>query len=149
MKTEFRKARMPGELRALMLFDRRVFPASDCFDADYWRQCEAWWLLVSGVKAGCCAFEKPRAGSRSLYIATTGILPKYRGAGCGQLMKAWQIAYARLHGYKRLLTHTRAGNAPMIALNERFGFRIVRSVPGYYAEPEEAAVFMRLDISAR
>lgn len=139
---------MPKELRSLMAFDRRVFPEPDCFDADYWKECEAWWLIVSGVKVGCCAFEKAtkatNATKRSLYISTTGILPKYRKQGFGQLMKAWEIAYARRLGYRRLVTHTRASNAPMIALNRRFGFRIVRTTPDYYAEPAEAAVFMEL-----
>lgn len=144
MKTEFRKASIRKELRSLMAFDRRVFPAPDCFDADYWKECEAWWLLVSGVKVGCCAFEKAGEAKRSLYISTTGILPKYRKLGFGQLMKAWEIAYARRLEYRRLITHTRASNAPMIALNRRFGFRIVRTTPEYYAEPAEAAVFMEL-----
>jgi ribosomal protein S18 acetylase RimI-like enzyme len=144
MKTEFRKAAIPGELAGLMAFDRRVFPASDCFDADYWKECEAWWLLVSGVKIGCCAFEKGDAAKRSLYISTTGILPRYRRMGYGQLMKAWQIAYAHRHGYQRLVTHTRESNAPMIALNRRFGFRVARTTRNYYADPAEAAVFMEL-----
>jgi ribosomal protein S18 acetylase RimI-like enzyme len=147
MKTEFRKVAMPKELFSLMAFDRQVFPAADCFDADYWRGCEAWWLLVRGVRVGCCAFEKGGEAGRSLYISTTGILPKYRGMGFGQLMKAWQVAYARRLGYRRLVTHTRKSNAAMIALNERFGFCIVRTTPGYYEEPSEEAVFMELKLT--
>jgi ribosomal protein S18 acetylase RimI-like enzyme len=146
MKTEFRKAAMPGELRSLMAFDGRIFPAADRFDAEYWSMCEAWWLVVSGVKIGCCAFEKGGEAKGSLYISTTGILPKYRGLGYGRLMKAWQIAYARRHGFRRLVTHTRQSNAAMIALNERFGFRIVRTTPRYYDEPPESAVFMELKL---
>jgi ribosomal protein S18 acetylase RimI-like enzyme len=146
MKTEFRKVAMPKELRSLMAFDRQVFPAADCFDADYWRECDAWWLVVSGVRVGCCAFEKGGEARRSLYISTTGILPKYRGMGFGQLMKAWQVAYARRLGYRRLVTNTRKSNAAMIALNERFGFCIARTTPGYYEEPAEEAVFMELKL---
>ena len=127
-----------------MAFDRRVFPVADCFDADYWRECEPWWLVVSGVKVGCCAFEKGGEGAPSLYISTTGILPKFRRMGYGQLMKAWEIAYGRRMGYRRLITHARESNAAMIALNERFGFRIARTTADYYVEPVEAAVFMEL-----
>ncbi len=145
MKTEFRRAIQPLELRSLMAFDRRVFPAADRFDAEYWGLCDAWWLLVDGVKAGCCAFEK----DSNLYIATTGILPKYQGRGLGALMKAWQIAYARTHGFDRLVTHSRQSNAAIIALNRRFGFRVVRTVKNYYEEPAEAGVVMRLDLTAR
>jgi ribosomal protein S18 acetylase RimI-like enzyme len=44
------------------------------------------------------------------------------------------------------VTHTRKSNTAMIALNERFGFRIVRITPGYYEEPAEEAVFMELKL---
>ena len=97
MKTEFRKASVPEKIPQPDGVDRRIFPASDCFDAEYWRECEAWWLLAGGVKMGCCAFEavpgaKPGGARQSLYIGTTGILPKYRGMGFGRLMKAWEVA---------------------------------------------------------
>jgi ribosomal protein S18 acetylase RimI-like enzyme len=134
---------MPDELNALIAFDHRVFPAADRFDAEYWRRCESWWLFAAGAKVGCCAFEK-RPGARTLYIATTGILPKYQRQGFGQLMKAWQIAYAQRHAYRRLVCHSRESNSRMIALNLRFGFRVIRKTAGYYAEPDEAAVLMEL-----
>jgi ribosomal protein S18 acetylase RimI-like enzyme len=144
MKTEFRKAAIPRELKALTAFDRRVFPETDCFDADYWRECEAWWLLVSGKKIGCCAFEKTL--SRTLYIATTGLLPTHRGKGFGALMKSWQIAYAREHKFRRLLAHTRKSNKRMIQLNQQFGFRVVKTEPRHYENPVEAAVLMELKL---
>jgi ribosomal protein S18 acetylase RimI-like enzyme len=142
LKTEFQKAIQPRELRSLVAFDQRVFPASDRFDAEYWRQCDAFWMLVDGRKAGCCAFEK----DTNLYIATTGILPKFQRKGLGALMKAWQIAYARHHGFERLVTHMRKSNQAIIALNRRFGFRVIRTVEGYYEDPDEPAVVMRLDL---
>ena len=128
-----------------MAFDRRVFPAPDRFDPEYWRMCDAWWMVIDGVKAGCCAFEK----NTNLHIATTGILPKYQGRGLGSLMKAWQIAYARARGFDRLITHARKSNAGSIALNKKFGFRVIRTVEGYYVEPAEAGVVMRLDLKPR
>lgn len=142
MRVQFRKAVQPRELRSLMAFDCRVFPPSDRFDAQYWAICDAWWMLVDGVKAGCCAFEK---GS-NLYIATTGILPKYQRTGLGVLMKAWQIAYAKTHGHHRLITHMRKSNEAIIALNKRFGFKVVRTVDGYYEDPPEPGIVMRLDL---
>jgi ribosomal protein S18 acetylase RimI-like enzyme len=126
-----------------MAFDRRVFPVPDRFDAEYWSQCDAWWMLIDGVKAGCCAFEK----NTNLYIASSGILPKYRGRGLGSLMKAWQIAYARKHGFDRLIAHSRKSNAAIIALNRKFGFRVIRTVERYYEDPPEPGVVMRLDLS--
>ena len=157
MKTGFRKAALPRDLRSLQAFDRKVFRKSDWFTADYWRICESYWLLVDDVKAGCCAFQKhvdfqediradglnpPRPGT--LYISSTGILPKFQGQGFGQLLKCWQIAYARRHGFTRIVANTRKRNAAMIALNRKFGFRIVRTSPRYYADPIDATVVMEL-----
>ena len=157
MNTEFRKAVLSKELRSLTAFDRKVFSAADVFLASYWKECEAWWMLIDGRKAGCCAFQRhidfqedltwdaanpPSPGT--LYIATTGLLPKYRARGFGALLKAWQVAYARHHGFTRIVTNTRKRNARMIELNQSFGFTILRTTPRYYAEPTDATVVMEL-----
>ena len=131
-----------------MAFDRKVFPPSDRFPASYWKQLESYWLLVDGVNSGCCAFE-PHTGFEdplrgSLYIATTGILPKFQRQGLGALLKSWEVAYARRHGFQRIVTNTRKKNRAMIALNRRFGFEIIRTVPRYYADPVDATVVMEL-----
>jgi ribosomal protein S18 acetylase RimI-like enzyme len=154
MKTEFRKAILPQELNSLLAFDRKIFPPADRFDADYWKLCESHWLVVGRTKVGCCAFQKHvdfhdasghapyRKGS--LYISTTGILPRFQHQGLGPLLKSWQIAYARYHGFNRIITNCRKRNARMIALNRQFGFRIVRTIPRYYTEPADSTVLMEL-----
>ena len=99
MRVEFRKAEVPRELRGLVDFDHKVFPRADWFPPSYWKTCESYWMLVDGVKAGCSAFDLDSDDDGplphgSLYIASTGILPKFQGIGFGRLMKAWQITYA-------------------------------------------------------
>jgi len=109
------------------------------------------------VKAGCCAFvrnldfqEDVRADFRnvrmpgSLYIASTGLLPKFQGQGFGSLMKAWQICFARQHGFTRIVTNVRRRNQAIVKLNRSFGFRRLRTTPGYYHEPADATVVMEL-----
>jgi ribosomal protein S18 acetylase RimI-like enzyme len=157
MRIEFRKARIPAEIKALVRFDKRVFGA-DCFADEMWASCEAWWMTLGGRRIGCCAFEMdadfegderkggPRRRVGSLYIASTGIVAEFRGCGLGKVMKAWQVAYARRLGYRRIVTNSRKSNEAMIALNRQFGFRKVRTVAGYYDEPKEGAVVMELVI---
>jgi ribosomal protein S18 acetylase RimI-like enzyme len=155
MKTEFRKAILPREIRSLMALDRKIFPPADRFDSAYWATCESYWLIAGKTKVGCCAFEKdvdfhdwfagvPPHRQGSLYISTTGILPRFHGLGFGRLFKSWQIAYARYHGFNRIITNCRKSNARMIALNKKLKFRIVRTIPRYYQEPVESAVLMEL-----
>src|SRR5208283_4400389 len=59
MRTEFRRAILPDELRSLVTFDHKAFHEypSDWFDREYWLRCDSWWLLIDGVKVGCCAFQ--------------------------------------------------------------------------------------------
>jgi ribosomal protein S18 acetylase RimI-like enzyme len=145
MKTEFRRARKPDELRSLEIFDRKAFRQypDDWFRREDWEAFDAWWLLVDNRKIGCCAFE-PRRGT--LYIASTGILPGFQGQGFGDLMKCWQIAYACRNGFKRIVTNSRKSNKAMIALNRKFGFKVIRTTPNYYQNPPEATVVMSLQL---
>ena len=157
MRTEFVRAILPREIRSLTAFDRKVFSSSDLFDAETWKMFESYWMIVDGVKAGCCAFEahvdfqediNPGAVNPalkgSLYISTTGILPRFRGMGFGTLLKSWEISYVRYYGFHRIVTNTRKRNVAMIKLNRKFGFRIIRTTPGYYSDPPDATVVMEL-----
>jgi len=160
MRVEFIPAIVPRELPALVRFDRAVFGERDCFDSAAWREFKAFWMKVEGRKAGCCAlaehtdFQHDRKGTdvprkNSLYVASTGIAEGFRGIGLGSLMKAWQISYARNHGFQRIVTNTRKSNRRMIAVNKKFGFRVIRVTPGYYADPVEATVVMELRLGGR
>jgi len=157
MHTEFRRAVTPKESRSLVIFDHEAFheyPA-DWFDQADWQIYEAWWMIVDNRRIGCCAFERntdfkedirPNKDNPylrgSLYIATTGILPQFRRMGFGALLKAWQFSFARHHSFTRIVTNTRKSNKAMITLNEKFGFKIIRTTPGYYDGPRESTVVM-------
>ena len=155
MTTEFRRVDPKRELRSLIAFDHKTFRKSDWFSAEQWRTFESYWLLVDGRKTGCCAIDRhsdfqddlrgdgidpPMRGC--LHIVSTGILPRYQGKGFGTLLKAWQVAFARHHGFARLVSCSRKSNRAMIDLNRKFGFRTVRTTRGYYSGPVESAVVM-------
>ena len=157
MHTEFRPVDPAREVRALLVFDRKVFGSADAYSAEMWRAYESYWMFVDGKKVGCCAFERdhdfrddlgesdpPLKGT--LHITSTGLLPKYQGLGLGTLMKAWQVAFARRHGFTRLVTASRKSNVRMIALNKKFGFQAIRVTPRYYREPVEAILVQELKL---
>ena len=144
MRVQFRKVDPATEIRELVQFDRQVFPRSDVFPASYWRNVESYWMIVDAQTVGCCAFER---NAPTLYVASTGVLPLWRGRGLGTKLKLWQIAFARKHGFKRIVSHCRQKNLPMISLNEKVGFRTIAVEPGYYTRPRDAAVVMELPLS--
>jgi ribosomal protein S18 acetylase RimI-like enzyme len=141
MRTEFRKVDPAAEMQELLHVDRQIFRRADVFPAAYWTTVASYWMLVDGVKVGCCAFE---SNAPTLYVASTGILPSYRGRGFGKRFKLWQIAYARKRGYTRIVAHCRQKNLPIISLNQKAGFRTIAVTPGYYTRPSDAAVVMEL-----
>jgi hypothetical protein len=94
MYTDVRRAVVSDEIRRLILFDHKAFYEypGDWFHQTTWQTYESWWLIVGKRQIGCSAFklhvdfkedihrdkENPhRRGS--LYVATTGVLPQFRG----------------------------------------------------------------------
>jgi ribosomal protein S18 acetylase RimI-like enzyme len=155
MHAELRKAILPEEASKLREFDVCVF-GSDAFEEDYWRSLlESYWVVLEGQIVGCTAFslntdfqEDLREDDENvfqegtLYIETTGILPAYRGKGLGSCVKQWQLDYAKQNGCKRIVTNCRESNSTIISLNERHGFRVIRTTETYYENPIEATVVM-------
>jgi GNAT superfamily N-acetyltransferase len=159
MKATFMKAVLPNDKARLVAFDREVFKRADWFAPDDWDAYESYWMIVSGKRVGCCAFEPnaafedhPEKGVRlrrnSVYIATTGILPEFRGKRLGEKFKRWQVAWARRHGFTRMVTNCRKSNQAIIRLNQKFGFRVLRTTArNYYHSPAEPAVVMELKLA--
>jgi ribosomal protein S18 acetylase RimI-like enzyme len=154
MVLEFRGAVLPEEGAELWKLDVEIF-GKDAFAAKDWLSLESYWIVVDGRVAGCAAFipdvefgEDLEAGENAaqrgtLYIQSTGLLQVYRGRGLGKRIKEWEIEYAKRNGFRRMVTNCRESNAAMISINEKFGFRPIRTTPGYY-EDGEATVVMEL-----
>ena len=155
MVLEFRRAVLPEEALDLWKLDVEIF-GKDAFAREDWLTLESYWVVVDRRVAGCAAFVHDAdfqedlgedggnaAQPGTVYIQSTGLLRAYRGLGLGNRIKAWQIEYARRNGFRRMVTNCRESNARMISINEKFGFRAIRSTPGYY-EDGEATVVMEL-----
>ncbi len=155
MMVEFRRAVLPDEAFELWKMDVEIF-GKDAFRQEDWLTLEPYWVVVDGRVAGCAAFVhdadfqedlgedgRNAAQAGTVYIQSTGLLRAYRGRGLGKQIKAWQIEYARRNGFLRMVTNCRESNAAMISINEKYGFRAIRTTPGYY-EDGEATVVMEL-----
>jgi len=155
MVLEFRRAVLPGAAAELWRLDVEIF-GKDAFDEELWLSLESYWIVVDGQVAGCAAFihdvefqedlrgdGENAAQPGTVYIQSTGLLRAYRGRGLGKRIKEWEIEYARRNGFHRIVTNCRQSNAAMISINQKYGFRAIRSTPGYY-EDGEATVVMEL-----
>jgi ribosomal protein S18 acetylase RimI-like enzyme len=149
---EFRKAITPDEIEALCDFDRKAFHRhpQDLFTREQWEEYESHWMIVDGQIVGCSAFvhnvdydDQARPGC--LFIVSTGVAPESQGKGFGNQQKAWQIEYAKQHGFTTIVTNMRQSNERIIRLNQKFGFTTRKIDPGYY--DDEPAVVMELDLT--
>ncbi|WP_051108002.1 GNAT family N-acetyltransferase [Actinomadura atramentaria] len=94
------------------------------------RQGRDAWVTVAvapdGTLAGHTELSLPR-GSDEAHQWDTLVLPEHRGHGLGLAMKAANLRAAAplLAGRRRITTWNAASNAPMIAVNEALGFRLI------------------------
>jgi N-acetylglutamate synthase-like GNAT family acetyltransferase len=140
---KFQQAIIPDDIPALCDFDKRAFHAhpADMFTAEEWKKYETYWMIADGKTVGCVALETDKRDE--LWIASTAILPEFRGMKFGEKLKQWQIDHAKSHGFSRIGTVMRQSNAPIIQLNKKFGFT-PRHTSHKYFSPDEPGLGMEL-----
>ncbi|MFN8423420.1 MAG: ribosomal protein S18-alanine N-acetyltransferase [Anaerolineae bacterium] len=76
------------------------------------------------------------------HVMTLGVEPSWRNRGIGALLLARLVEIAVARGAAQLTLEVRTGNAPAIALYERFGFVEAGRRPRYYADTGEDGLIM-------
>ena len=80
------------------------------------------------------------------YIGNVAVRPAYRRRGIADALLRTLEALGRETGLSFLTLEVRAGNAPAIALYEKYGYARVGRRPGYYDHPKEDAILMTYEI---
>ncbi len=130
-------ARDPGNLRRIYEMDQEIgrdVPLPDRFtpvDFDMfvdhavrspWALNDAYFIaVVDGVYAGLSALFRPQPGDW-LQQGLTGVRWPFRGRGIATALKVTTISYARTHGVREVRTWNEINNAPILAINTKFGF---------------------------
>ncbi|MGW2301609.1 N-acetyltransferase family protein [Streptomyces sp. NPDC001809] len=78
--------------------------------------------VVDGVPAAFSAAQTDGLGRYN--TGMTGTAPAYRGRGLAKLVKNASLHRARAAGRTEALTGNDTGNAPMLAINEWFGYQV-------------------------
>lgn len=79
------------------------------------------------VAGGLAAYSLLGSAGDRAWSAMTGTLPSHRGRGLALLVKHHALAAAARAGITRAMTGNDAANAPMLAVNQRLGYRPVAS----------------------
>ena len=99
--------------------------------------------LNNGAVVGFCVLRKIGDEAELFRIATSA---EFRREGVATHLLHRVITDAKSAGVEKVFLEVRASNAAAIVLYERFGFKSVGVRRGYYTEPVEDAVVMRLEI---
>jgi len=89
----------------------------------------------------------PNIGSfgilRKGHIVSVAVLPQHQRRGVGYAMVRKALEKMSLYNAKECYLEVRASNVPAINLYKKLGFRITRTVRGYYSDGEAAHVMAR------
>ena len=72
-----------------------------------------------------------RASIKEAYFAYTGVLRPYRGLGLAKAIKALALSKLKELGYVKASANNNLKNKPIIAVNKKLGFKIVREYLEY------------------
>lgn len=156
---------MPDEMDLLCEFDQNIF-GNDGFDTpDLWEGLEIYFILLNQEIVGSLAFRHHSDVSEgyeaeypylhnSLYLVSIGILPEKQARGIGSMAMTWLIDYVNKYahsqragdGFRRIVSNARKSNLPSLRLHQKFCFEIIRTIPGYYEDPNEDATVFELKL---
>ena len=152
----------PQDSRVLKILDwieHQTFMEFDRFSKKDWLCYVCYVLFCNEKPVGCCAMRHHNDVSiqekgfiwrrNSLYIVNTSILPSFQGLGFGRFLKSWEVAYARYHLFRRIVTNCRMSNRTIIEINLDFGFIPVASLADYYHDPEEDSLVLELILKTK
>jgi len=78
------------------------------------------------------------------HIVSIAVLPDYRRRGIGsKLLEQAMEALKDIYGCKEVYLEVRVSNNPAISLYEKYGFRKVKIIRGYYLDGEDAYIMAR------
>jgi GNAT superfamily N-acetyltransferase len=99
----------------------------------------------NGDIAGLTDVYYEPAHTHFLYQALTGVQDKYRGSGKGKWVKAAMLLRIREEypDIKTVVTQNATSNAPMLAINERLGFKLHREHYSFQIETEKVLDYLK------
>ena len=76
----------------------------------------------------CAAYSLIRAAGHRGWSSMTAVAPSHRGRGLSLVAKAAALRAAAVAGIHRCATANSSANTPVLALNERLGYQLLRTV---------------------
>lgn len=99
--------------------------------------------IMCRIEGGFSGFSLTKRG----HVISIAVLPGYRRKGIGEtLLREALKAMVNYYGVKECYLEVRVSNSPAINLYKKIGFKIEKTIRGYYADGEDAYL-MRIKMS--
>jgi ribosomal-protein-alanine N-acetyltransferase len=139
-----------ADLDAVMDIERASFRAASTAQVLLEEMARDWAFIDvvrDVVRARVVAFGNSWVVADEVHLLNIATHPDVRRAGHASRLLAHIIARGRARGCRIVTLEVRRSNADATRLYRRFGFRPVGVRHGYYAEDQEDAVVMLLDLA--
>lgn len=101
-------------------------------------------LLCGDTVIGYSVLDRRVPGEAELH--KIAMIPNYRGRGLSKLLMDSLLRSAKCAGVSDIFLEVRAKNAPAIGLYEKYGFIRLGVRRGYYKNPTDDALTMKLEL---
>ncbi|KUK13833.1 MAG: ribosomal protein S18-alanine N-acetyltransferase [Synergistetes bacterium] len=102
--------------------------------------------IVARLRDRVVGYAGIRFYGRQAHITTIAVAPKWRGNRIGEQLLLALIEIAKDRQAKEIVLEVRPSNRIAIGLYEKYGFRTIGVIPGYYMDNGEDAFLMRVKI---
>jgi len=161
LRSEAKIRRFSAEdLATVMEINRTCLPEnySSYFFLDIYRNCPDAFLvaqvearivgyIMCRLETGFSDFARLRPVKKG-HIVSIAVIPEYRRTGIGGTLMLSAISALASNGYSEAFVEVRITNEPAISLYRKLEFTIVKRVPRYYYNGEDAYV-MAIQLNRR
>jgi ribosomal-protein-alanine N-acetyltransferase len=140
----------PGDLDAVMEIERVSFRApwsAQVFSEEMVRDWAHVDVVRDAAEGFLVAFGNYWLVADEIHLLNLATHPLARRAGHASRLLAHILEFGRQHGCRIVTLEVRRSNAAALRLYRRFAFRPVGVRPNYYAEDQEDAIVMLLDLT--
>lgn len=100
-------------------------------------------VLVASIDGRLAGFAIMKFRDEESHLFLLAVTPTRQRTGIGRALLAWLEKSCRTAGMRHIRVEVRAGNLQAKKFYERFGFRFVGQVAGYYDKRESAIVMAK------
>ncbi|MEM2676261.1 MAG: ribosomal protein S18-alanine N-acetyltransferase [Candidatus Bathyarchaeia archaeon] len=145
----------PKDLQRVMYINRVCLPENygDYFFMDLYNRFPETFMVaeVNGEIVGyiMCRIELGLSNFgfsgfiKKGHIVSIAVMPEHRRKGIGYALVSKAMEGMRFYGAKQAFLEVRVSNMPAINLYKKLGFKVVRTISGYYSDGEDAYVMSR------